>query len=224
LAKRIFLRRLGYEERRGCGDLKRKLLQLMKNRRSIRKYGKGPVSLEESYQILEAGRYAPSGANLQPWIYVIVTDSELKEKIREEAERVERKFHQNASPQLKGWLNGQRITPEKGFLTEAPALVVVAGLTKAPYWLESTWISIAYILLSVESRNLGTLTYTPSETDFLNSLLNIPEAYRPVAILPIGHPAERPSPESRARKPLKQLVHLNRYGDKKQPTPKNTQV
>jgi len=185
----------------------------MKNRRSIRKYSKDSVPLEKIYQVLEAGRYAPSGANMQPWIYIIVTDNELKEKIREEAEKIERNFHEKAPEQLKSWLNEQKITPEKSFLTEAPALIVVAGSTKAPYWLESTWISIAYILLSAESQNLGTLTYTPTETVFLNKLLNIPDDYHPVAILPIGNPAERPSPETRTRKPLEQMVHLNKYSD-----------
>ncbi len=170
--------------------------------------------MEKIVQILEAGRYAPSGANLQPWIYIVVTDSKLKERIREEAERIERDFHKKASKQLKKWLKEQKITAEKSFLTEAPVLVVVAGFAKAPYWLESTWISIAYILLSAESRNLGTLTYTPSETAFLKKLLNIPDDYHPVAILPLGHPAERPPPETRPRRPLEQTIYLNRYGNK----------
>jgi len=194
--------------------LKTRLLQLMKNRRSIRKYRQDPIQLEKIYEILKAGRYAPSGANLQPWIYIVVTDNKLKEKIREEAEKTESNFHKKAHKPFKRWLKEQKITPEKSFLTEAPALIVVAGLTKAPYWLESTWVSVAYILLSVESQNLGTLTYTPPETVFLNKLLNIPDDYHPVAILPIGRPAETPSPENRVRKPLQQMVYLNRYGDK----------
>jgi len=194
--------------------LKTDLLQLMRNRRSIRKYSKDSIPLEKIFQILEAGRYAPSGANLQPWIYIVVTDEELKEKIRKEAEKVEREFHEKVPTQLQRWLKEQKITPEKSFLTEAHALIVVAGLTKAPYWLESTWISIAYILLSAQSQNLGTLTYTPPETVFLKKLLNIPDDYHSVAILPIGNPAERPSREARARKPLEQMVYLNRYTTK----------
>jgi len=191
--------------------LKKELLDLMKSRRSIRKYKKEPVPLEKIYKIMEAGRFAPSGANLQPWIYILVTDDKLKKEIRKEAEGMERNFHKMAPSQLKKWFKEQKITPEKSFLTEAPTLIVVAGFTKAPYWLESTWISIAYILLYAENQSLGTLTYTPSEVTFLNKLLNIPEDYRPVAILPIGHPAERPSSETRPRKPLEQIVYRNRY-------------
>jgi nitroreductase len=186
----------------------------MKNRRSIRRFSKEPISLIEIYQILEAGRYAPSGANSQPWIYIVVTDNELKEKIRKEAEKIERSFHEKAPGHLKRWFKEQRITQEKSFLTDAPALIVVAGLTKAPYWLQFTWISAAYVLLSAESHHLGTLTYTPIETVFLNKVLNIPDDYRPVAILPIGNPVERPSPETRVRKPLEQIVYLNRYDEK----------
>ena len=197
--------------------MKTELLELMKNRRSIRKYRKEPVPLEKIYKTLEAGRYAPSGANLQPWIYILVTDNKLKEKIRREAERIERSFHEKAPDKLKNWLKEQKITPEKSFLTEAPALIVVAGFTKAPYWLESTWISIAYILLYAESQKLGTLTYTPSDTTFLNKLLNIPEDYRPAAILPIGYPAEKPSPETRPRKTLEEIAYQNKYGIKLKP-------
>lgn len=149
---------------------------------------------------------------MQPWIYILVTDNKLKEKIRKEAERIEKNFHNKAPNKLKKWLKEQKITSEKSFLTEAPALIVVASFTEAPYWLESTWISIAYILLYAESQNLGTLTYTPSDTTFLNKLLNVPEVYRPVAILPIGYPAEKPSPEKRPRKPLGELAYRNKYG------------
>ena len=195
--------------------MERSLLELMKNRRSIRKYKKERVPLKKIYEVLEAGRYAPSGANLQPWIYIVVTDERLKKDIRREAEEVEKKFHEKAPEWLRKWFGEQGITAEKSFLTDASALIVVASDTKAPYWLESTWISISYILLHAASQNLGTLTYTPSDTTFLRRMLNLPKNYRPVAILPIGYPAETPSKEIRPRKPLEQIVHENRYSSKK---------
>jgi len=184
----------------------------MRNRRSIRKYKKQPIPPKEILQMLEAGRLAPSGANQQPWTYILVTDNELKQEIRKEAETVEKSFHCKASKSLKNWFKKQGITPQKSFLTEAPALTVVAGYTKVPYWLESTWISIAYILLQAASQGFGTLTYTPSDTRFLNKLLKIPKDYQPVAIIPIGYPAEKPSPEARPRKSLETIVHRNKYG------------
>lgn len=188
------------------------MLDLIRNRRSIRKYKKQPIPTKEILQVLEAGRLAPSGANQQPWTYILVTDSELKQEIRKEAEMVEKSFHCKAPKSLKDWFNKQGITPQKSFLTEAPALIVVAGYTKVPYWLESTWISIAYILLQAASQGFGTLTYTPSDTRFLNKLLKIPKNYQPIAIIPIGYPAEKPSPEARPRKPLEIMVHRNKYG------------
>jgi len=89
----------------------------MRNRRSIRKYKKQPVPTREILQVLEAGRLAPSGANQQPWTYILVTDSELKEEIRKEAEAVEESFHCKAPKSLKNWLEEQGITPQKAFLT-----------------------------------------------------------------------------------------------------------
>jgi len=161
--------------------------------------------------VLDAGRYAPSGANQQPWTYVLVTDIALRQQIKREAEKVETRYHETAPQQLKKWFKSQSIYPSKPFLMDAPALIVVAGDTKAPYWLESTWISVAYILLQAENQNLGTLTYTPSETTFLNKLLNIPNHYSVVAIIPIGYPSETPTTRTRPRKTLKQTVHHNKF-------------
>jgi len=187
------------------------LLDLMKNRRSIRKYKKQTIPLEKIHSALDAGRYAPSGANQQPWTYILVTDEALKEQIRSEAEKVETEYHITAPLQLREWFKRQGITPAKPFLTDAPALIVVAGDTRAPYWLESTWISIAYILLQAENQKLGTLTYTPSDTTFLNKLLNIPNHYSVVVVVPIGYPAETPTTRTRPRKTLKQTVHHNKF-------------
>lgn len=195
-------------------DLRKAVLRLAKERRSIRKFSAEAIALDKILEILEVGRHAPSGINVQPWIYIIVTDTRLKERIRREAERVEKNFRTGAPDDIKRSLSELKVTTEKSFLTEAPALVAIAGLTSAPYWRESTWISIAYILLAVESQNLGTLTYTPPETAFLKRLLKIPEEYSPVVILPIGVPAEKPQPNVRPRKPLEQVVHMNYYHSK----------
>ncbi len=145
-------------------------------------------------------------------MYILVTDSKLKQEIRKEAETVEKSFHCKAAKSLKNWFKKQGITPQKSFLTEAPSLIVVSGYTKAPYWLESTWLSIAYILLQAASQGFGTLTYTPSDIHFLKKMLKIPKDYEPLVIIPIGYPAEKPSPETRSRKPLETIVHRNKYG------------
>ena len=195
-------------------DLRKTVLQLAKERRSIRRFSEKTIDLDKILEILEVARHAPSGINMQPWIYIVVTDTELKERIRRDAEREEKNLRRRVSDELKRSFSELKIQLEKSFLTEAPVLIVIAGMTSAPYWLESTWISIAYMLLSVESLNLGTLTYTPPETAFLNKLLKIPKDYTPVTILPVGIPAEKPHPNTRPRKPLEQLVHMNYYQSK----------
>lgn len=188
------------------------ILYAMKSRRSVRKYEREVVPLKKIFKILDAGRYAPSGANQQPWRYIVIDSEELKWRIRREAEKADKKFHESAPDWLKRWFEDQEITLEKRFLTEAPFLIVVAGFTKAPYWLESTWISIAYMVLAAQSEGLATLTYTPGSTSFLNDILDIPREYRPVAIIPVGYPSEAQKLRKRTRKRLKEIAFYNKYG------------
>jgi len=187
-------------------------INLMSSRRSIRAYKLDPVPIEKVVRVLEAGRLAPSGANTQPWVYIVVDDGALKCEIRKRCEEADSVFHEEAPDWLKNWLRKEGITTNKRFLTDAPFLVVVAGHVKAPYWLESTWISASYMILLAEEEGLGTLTYTPGDTAVLNKLLGLPPDYRVVVILPIGFPAEKPLPERRPRKPLKHIAFHNRYG------------
>ena len=119
---------------------------LMKRRRSIRKFKKEKFAIEELCLILNAGLLAPSGANQNPYIFVIIDDVQLKKEIRNECELADKGFHDEAPSWLKEWFSKKQITSEKPFLTDAPYLVVIAGNTTMPYWLESTWISVAYIL------------------------------------------------------------------------------
>lgn len=69
---------------------KMEILDAMKNRRSVHRYERKIVPLKKITKILEAGRYAPSGANQQPWRYIVVDSEELKERIRREAEKCRR--------------------------------------------------------------------------------------------------------------------------------------
>jgi len=188
------------------------ILEAMRSRRSVREYQRKGVPLRKIFKILDAGRYAPSGANQQPLRYIVVDSEELKLRIRREAEKADEKFHESAPGWLKRWFRDQGITLEKRFLTEAPYLIVVAGFTEAPYWLESTWISIAYMILAAQSEGLATLTYTPGSTSFLNDILDIPREYRPVAIIPVGYPSESQLMRKRPRKRLKEIAFHNKYG------------
>lgn len=166
------------------------LIELMGRRRTIRDFQPREVDEASLDRVLEAGTLSPSGADKLPFIIIKVLDEEAKIKIREGAEDSEREYHQNSEPELKRWFDAKGIDHQKQFLTQAPLLLVIAGDTTKPYWRESTWLSIAYMLLAIESEGLGTVTYTPSETGFLNRLLDIPEHYHSEVILPIGYPLE----------------------------------
>ncbi len=84
-----------------------------------------------------------------------------------------------------------------------------------PYWLESTWISIAYIILATEEEGLATLTYTPGQMKFLIPLLDLPEVYEPVVILPIGYPDESPTKINNDDK--KTQIFFNKFGAEENP-------
>jgi len=164
------------------------IYKIMKNRRSTRSFSATAISDKILQRVLSAGTYAPSGANQKPYAYVMVKDPVLKEQIRTQCERVDQAHYQKSPEWFKDWMDSKHISLTKSFLTDAPCLVVIIGESNKPYWLESTWLSIAYILLAAEQESLVTLTYTPAEIDFLYDILSIPAVFKPVVILPIGYP------------------------------------
>jgi nitroreductase len=188
---------------------------LMKQRRSIRRFKRDKFAIEELCSILNAGQLAPSGANQNPYIFIIIDDMQLKKEIRNECELADKGFHDEAPSWLKEWFSEKQITSEKQFLTDAPYLIVIAGNTTMPYWLESTWISVAYILLAAEAEGLSTLTYTPGQMSFLISLLGLPKVYEPVAILPIGYSDEFPTKIDSGDKEAK--IFFNKFGIEENP-------
>ena len=167
------------------------LLELMRNRRTVRNYLSKPVDESSLDRILQAATLPPSGAGLLPYVTIVVRDKETKQKIRDEAQKVETEYHSNLTGHLKEKFDAMGVSPEKPFLTEAPILLVIAGDTEKPYWLESTWIAISYMILAIENEGLGSVTYTPPKVNFLNELLNIPVNFVPQVILPIGYPVEK---------------------------------
>ncbi len=182
----------------------------MKRRRSIRKFKKDKFGIEKLCSILKASLLAPSGADQSPFTLIIIDNEQLKRQIRTECEVADKDFHEGSPAWLKEWFAKKNITTEKKFLTDAPFLVVLAGNTTMPYWLESTWISIAYLILAAEEEGLATLTYTPGQMKFLMPLLELPEVYEPVVILPIGYPDEFPTKIDNGDKETK--IFFNKFG------------
>lgn len=172
--------------------------QAMRSRRSIRDFRREEIPEGALRRVLEAAFLAPSGADAHPYIFILVDRPELRKEIQRRCEEADRRFH-NASPSwFKEWMQKRDISHEKTFLVDAPALVVVAGETDMPYWLESTWIAIGYLILAAEREGLASLTYTPAETDFFHPLLNLHDRHRVTAVIPIGYPRDTADREKSA--------------------------
>ena len=152
------------------------------------------------YCIRAAGT-APSGANLQPWHFVAVSDPAVKHEIRIAAEKEEKEFYEHRAP--KAWL--EALGPigtdsRKPFLETAPWLIAVfaqtfrilADGTRSPtyYAIESVGIATGLLVAAVHSCGLVCLTHTPSPMGFLNPILRRPPHEKPFVLLVIGHPAE----------------------------------
>ncbi len=159
----------------------------MEERRSARKFSKKKVSLKKLDLILNAGQLSPSGADKKPFVYIVVDDISLKKKIKTKCESADKEFFKKSNEDFKKWILERKISLKKDFLIDAPYLLIVAGETDKSYWLESTWLSIAYLILAAEYEGLASLTYTPAKIDFLKDILKLPKRIKPVSIIPIGY-------------------------------------
>ena len=183
---------------------------LARRRKSVRKFKPEAVPMETILSILDTAHYAPSGANEQPWRFFVITDPELKKKVRQSSEKGEREMYAKVSGEFKDWLTEHGLNPEKPFLEEAPVLILVLMRVNAKYARESIWTSIGYILLALEEQGYHTVPYTPSNTYYPLNELDIPKWYRLEAILPIGL-SEDNSPRT-DRISLNTIVFINKCG------------
>ena len=172
----------------------------MQRRRTVRDFSPRPVSQEVIEECLLAAGTAPSGANLQPWTFVVVTDAGIKRQIREAAEKEEHEFYRHRAP--KEWL--EALAPlgtdeHKPFLETAPYLIVIfvqsygrlpdGRKVKHYYATESVGIAAGMLITALHHAGLATLTHTPSPMAFLNEALGRPENERPFLVLVTGYPA-----------------------------------
>jgi len=175
--------------------------QEMQRRRTVREFSNRPVPREIIEQCLLVAGSAPSGANLQPWHFVVVSDPKVKREIRIAAEQEEHEFYHRRAPQE--WLDALAVigTDErKPFLEAAPYLIIVFGKNhdflpdgrrvKSYYVQESVGIAAGFLITAVHNAGLVSLTHTPSPMGFLNTILNISPDEKPFLILVVGYPAE----------------------------------
>jgi len=187
------------------------VLSLARARRSVRKYSGEPVDLEDVLYALEAASQAPSGSNRQPWRFMIVTDPEVKGRIREASESGEREFYARVSGEWGRWLAGKGLSWKKPFLEEASVLVLVFSEMGAPYHRESVWLATGYTLLALQERGLETLTYTPSDTTRVAESVGAPDGFSLEAVLPIGFSLDGGKKETRRK--VGEMTFHDRWGE-----------
>jgi iodotyrosine deiodinase len=169
---------------------------VMATRRTIRDFAPDPVPVEAIRQAIRAAASAPSGANIQPWRFVVVTDPVLKRRLRQGAEAEERRFYAGGASQQ--WLDA--LAPlgtdwRKPFLETAPAVIVVFEVHRSdtspqPYYLkESVGIAVGFLIAALHQAGLATLTHTPSPMRWINQVLGRPSHERPFVVIPVGYPA-----------------------------------
>ncbi|MFN6964667.1 MAG: nitroreductase family protein [Pyrinomonadaceae bacterium] len=194
-------------------------LDLMTRRRTVREYSGRDVPIELIERAIATAGTAPSGANMQPWRFVVVRDAEVKKKIREAAEREEyESYHGRMSEK---WLRRLAVlgTDEhKPFLEIAPYLIVVFrinsvidedGETEPTYYSqESVGIAVGLLLASLHNAGLATLTHTPSPMRFLQEILGRPKNEVPFVLIPVGYPADGAEVPDIGRKPLAEIMEI----------------
>lgn len=179
----------------------REFLARVSQRRSVRQFSDEPVPAELIENALRAAGSAPSGANQQPWTFVVISDPELKARLREAAEREEELLYtQRASEEYLEAIEPIGTDAHKPHVTDAPCLIAVFeqawsrdadGEKRKNYYVrESVGIAVGFLLLALHSAGLATLTHAPSPMGFLKEILERPENERPFLLIPVGYPAE----------------------------------
>ena len=188
----------------------------MQRRRTVRRFSQRPVPRAVLEACLEAAGTAPSGANLQPWHFVVVTDPAIKRQIRVAAEEEEARFYRSAPAEWLAALAPLGTDEHKPYLETAPYLIAIfaqrhgttADGARIPHYyvVESVGIATGILITALHHAGLVTLTHTPNPMGFLNRLLGRPPAERPVMILVAGYPASDAVVPRIQRKPLAQIV------------------
>jgi nitroreductase len=189
----------------------------VQRRRTVRDFAARPLPQDIIETCLQAAGTAPSGANLQPWHFVLVSDPAVKREIRLAAEEEEQEFYARRAPQE--WL--EALAPlgtdaEKPFLETAPYLIAIFARSydllpdgrkvKHYYVQESVGIATGILITALHHAGLATLTHTPSPMNFLNSILNRPGHERPYLLLVVGYPTDDAQVPDITKKPFAEIA------------------
>jgi iodotyrosine deiodinase len=199
-------------------DRAKAFYEAVKTRRTCRDFADMPVPRDVIEAALLAAGTAPSGANHQPWHFVVISSPEKKRALREAAEAEEREFYAGKASQE--WIDALAPlgTDEvKPYLETAPYLIVIFALRrgglypgddKQNYYVnESVGIATGFLIAALHDAGLATLTHTPNPMKFLNQICQRPANEKPVMVLVVGHPAPDATVPVHAtiKKPLEQI-------------------
>ncbi len=189
----------------------------MHRRRSVRHFAPDPVPRDILERCILTAGTAPSGAHQQPWHFVVVSNPDVKRRIREAAESEERQFYSGRAPAE--WLSALEplgTGPSKPFLEDAAALIVIFARAhgvsadgrpvKHYYVQESVGIATGLLVAAVHHAGLASLTHTPSPMGFLNAILERPVNERPFLILVVGYPAPDARVPALQRRPIDEIA------------------
>ncbi|NQV40843.1 MAG: nitroreductase family protein [Candidatus Marinimicrobia bacterium] len=190
--------------------------QFIRSRRTIREFSDQDVQQDVIDNCIRSAGTAPSGANQQPWHFVVIRDAFIKNQIRMAAEEEERNFYAGRAGDT--WL--ETLEPlgtnaHKPFLEKAPVLIAIfeqkyaldetGNKTKHYYAKESVGIATGVLITALHNVGLATLTHTPSPMNFLTKILNRPDGEKPFLLLVVGHPAENVEVPDIHKKELKDI-------------------
>lgn len=195
------------------------LLDLLRARRSMRAYKPDPVPEEAVRQVIEAGRWAPSSANSQPWDVIVVKDRATRERIQESVGRcVARIKELRDFPFLRTFTGG--------YLLEAPVQLVICGdprfqrvsmmngvdeqVESFALW-GSVSMAIQNMLLEAHALGLGSAIFTNFYPGEVKAILEVPDPLMVICSLPLGYPAAGPAKPPPVRRPAEAFTHRERF-------------
>lgn len=169
------------------------VLDIIRQRRSVRVYKSDPIPEESLLRILEAARLAPSGKNLQPWKFILVQEKKMKKKLAIASNK-------------------------QDFIADAPLVLVACGFPDECYrsmgrymksWPVDVTIALEHMILQAQEEGLGTCWIGSFEEEEVKTLLSVPDFVRVLALTPLGYPGEKP--ESRGRKSLEEIISYDSF-------------
>jgi nitroreductase len=190
--------------------------EVVAKRRSVRKFMEKPIPEEVLIKVLEAGRWAPSAGNSQPWHFIIITDANVKGKIAKICTEFSRKAWAEFTPQTSRYLAARGGSWDKSGMAKIPVLVAVCYSVpkrmREELILGSAWCAVQNILLAATAEGLGSCIYTfynIEEERRIKQILEVPENYKIATLIQLGY--SKAEPQKPSRKELKEMVSYQHF-------------